>query len=125
MSEAEGVALVNEHVDRMATVSADDASHRDLLHLGWQVDRVNHSEIYSDHGKHTDWAESYFLRLRPVVQGQHHHVSPRWMHQYETQAAWLEDNRRNSNGGQAFGMAASAMECPVSRAWKGCWQRAG
>lgn len=59
MSEAEGVALVNENVDRMATMSADEASHWDMLHAGWDVDRVNHSEVYSDHGKHTNWAESY------------------------------------------------------------------
>ena len=56
--EAAGVALVGENVDRMATLSADEASHWDLLHAGWNVDRVNHSEVYSDHGKHTNMAES-------------------------------------------------------------------
>jgi len=124
MSEAEGVALITENVDRMATVSADEASHWDALHGGWQVDRVNHSEVYSDHGKHTNWAESYFSRLRRMVVGQHHHVSPRYLHQYATQAAWLEDNRRESNGALAFGLVATAMGCPVSRTWKGYWQRA-
>lgn len=124
MSEADGVALVTENVDRMATVSADEASHWDMLHAGWQVDRVNHSEVYSDHGKHTNWAESYFSRLRRMVVGQHHHVSPQYLHQYANQAAWLEDNRRKSNGGMAFGLVANAMGCPVSRAWKGYWQRA-
>jgi transposase-like protein len=124
MAEAEGVALVRENVDRMATLSADEASHWDILHAGWTVDRVNHSEIYSDHGKHTNWAESYFSRLRRMVQGQHHHVSPRYLHQYATQAAWLEDNRRKSNGALAYGLVANAMGCTVSRAWKGYWQRA-
>ncbi|RGP35633.1 IS1595 family transposase [Pseudotabrizicola alkalilacus] len=124
MAEAEGVALVNENVDRMATLSADEASHWDMLHAGWEVDRVNHSEVYSDHGKHTNWAESYFSRLRRMVQGQHHHVSPRYLHQYATQAAWLEDKRRESNGVLAHGLVANAMGCPVSRAWKGYWQRA-
>ncbi|MFL9503617.1 IS1595 family transposase [Rhodopseudomonas palustris] len=124
MSEADGVALVNDNVDRMATLSADEASHWDMLHMGWSVDRVNHSEVYSDHGKHTNWAESYFSRLRRMVVGQHHHVSPRYLHQYATQAAWLEDNRRKSNGGLTLGLMANAMLCPVSRAWKGYWQRA-
>jgi transposase-like protein len=124
MAEAEGVALVHANVDRMATVSADEASHWDALHAGWQVDRVNHSEIYSDHGKHTNWAESYFSRLRRMVRGQHHHVSPRYLHQYATQAAWQEDNRRQSNGALAFGLVQNAMEAPVSRAWKGYWQKA-
>ena len=123
MAEADGVALVHENVDRMATLSADEASHWDMLHAGWSVDRVNHSEVYSDHGKHTNWAESYFSRLRRMVVGQHHHVSPRYLHQYATQAAWLEDKRRESNGALTFGLVGNAMDCPVSRAWKGYWQR--
>jgi transposase-like protein len=124
MAEFEGVALVHANVDRMATMSADEASHWDMLHDGWPVDRVNHSEVYSDHGKHTNWAESYFSRLRRMVVGQHHHVSPQNLHQYANQAAWLEDNRRKSNGTLAFGLVQNAMGCPVSRAWKGYWQRA-
>jgi transposase-like protein len=123
MAEAEGVALVHANVDRMATLSADEASHWDMLHAGWQVDRVNHSVVYSDHGKHTNWAESYFSRLRRMVVGQHHHVSPKYLHQYANHAAWLEDNRRKDNGALAFGLVQNAMGCPVSRAWKGYWQR--
>ena len=124
MAEAEGVALVHANVDRMATLSADEASHWDMLHAGWQVDRVNHSVVYSDHGKHTNWAESYFSRLRRMVVGQHHHVSPQYLHQYANQAAWLEDNRRKDNGALAFGLVQNAMGAPVGRAWKGYWQRA-
>lgn len=124
MAEAEGVALVTANVDRMATLSADEASHWDMLHAGWSVDRVNHSVSYSDHGKHTNWAESYFSRLRRMVVGQHHHVSPQYLHQYANQAAWLEDNRRVDNGNLAYGLVQNAMGCPVSRAWKGYWQRA-
>ena len=123
MAEAEGVALVHANVDRMATLSADEASHWDMLHAGWQVDRVNHSVVYSDHGKHTNWAESYFSRLRRMVVGQHHHVSPKYLHQYANHAAWLEDNRRKDNGALAFGLVQNAMGAPVSRAWKGYWQR--
>ena len=124
MAEADGVALVHANVDRMATLSADEASHWDMLHAGWSVDRVNHSVIYSDHGKHTNWAESYFSRLRRMVLGQHHFVSARYLHQYANHAAWLEDNRRKANGTLAYGLVANAIDCPVSRAWKGYWQKA-
>ena len=103
MQEADGVALVHQNVNRMATLSADEASHWDMLHAGWSVDRTNHSVTSSDHGKHTNWAESYFSRLRRMVVGQHHHVSPQYLHQFANQAAWLEDNRGTSNGGLAFG----------------------
>jgi hypothetical protein len=73
--------------------------------MGYHVDRVNHSEIYSDHGKHTNMAESFFSRLRNMVGGQHHKVggqhhkvSPQYLHQYANRAAWLEDNHRTDSG---------------------------
>lgn len=122
--EDEGVALTNENVSRMATISADEASHWDMLHAGWSVDRINHSLVYSDHGKHTNMAESYFSRLRRMVDGQHHGVSPQYLHQYANQAAWLEDNRRTDNGTLARIVVSNAMGSPVSRIWKGYWQRA-
>ncbi|MCK0139616.1 IS1595 family transposase [Aliiroseovarius sp. F47248L] len=122
-SEAEGVALANENVSRMSTMSADEASHWDLLHIGYHVGRVNHSEIYSDHGKHTNMVESFFSRLRNMVSGQHHHVSPQYLYQYANHAAWLEDNRRTDNGTLAQIVTSNAMGSPVSRSWKGYWQR--
>ena len=122
--EGEGVALANENVCRMATMSADEASLWDVLHAGWNVDRVNHSECYSDHSKHTNMAESYFSRLRRMVAGQHHHVSPQYLYQYANHAAWLEDNLRSDNGELAHRLVANEMGAPVSRTWKGYWQRA-
>ncbi|WP_281842984.1 IS1595 family transposase [Sinisalibacter aestuarii] len=123
-SEADGVELAKVHVDRMATISADEASHWDLLHAGWDVQRINHSEAYSLNGVHTNWVESFFSRLRRMIEGQHHFVSPQYLHQYANHAAWLEDNRRTDNGSLARGLVAEAMGAPVSRQWKGYWQRA-
>ncbi len=93
-SEAEGVAQANENVSRLATMAADEASHWDALHAGWDVDRINHSEAYSDHGKHTNWVESYFARLRRMIRGQHHWVSPQYLHQYANHAAVVDTSGR-------------------------------
>ncbi len=122
-SEAEGVELAKLRVGRMATMSADEASHWDLLHAGWNTDRVNHSEVYSDHGKHTNMVESFFSRLRRMVRGQHHFVSSKYLYQYTNHAACLEDNRGNSNGKNAFGLLSNALIAPVNRNWEGYWQR--
>lgn len=122
-SEAEGVELAKRHVNRMAIMHADEATHWDALHAGWNTERVNHSVCYSDHGKHTNWVESYFSRLRRMVEGQHHFVSPQYLYQYANHAAWLEDNRANSNGANANEIIGLAMLHPVSRVWKGYWQR--
>ena len=123
MNESEGVALAIENVSRNAVMAADEASHWDALHDGWEVDRINHSELYSDHGKHTNMVESFFSRLRRMVQGQHHHVSPQYLHQYANQAAWLEDHRMESNGELTIRVVGNAMKSAVSRNWKGYWQR--
>jgi hypothetical protein len=37
--------------------------------------------------------------------------------------AWREDNRRISNGEQYLAVADAALKHPVSRQWKGYWQR--
>jgi hypothetical protein len=59
-----------------------------------------------------------------MVSGQHRHVSPQYLHQYANQAAWLEDHRRETNGALASRALGLAMAHPVSRNWKGYWQRA-
>lgn len=122
-AEAEGVSLAKVHVDRMAYLHADEASHWDQLHSGWNTERVNHSVVYSDNGKHTNWVESFFSRLRRMVEGQHHHVSPQYLYQYANHAAWMEDNRREDNGANAATILGAALLSPVSRVWKGYWQR--
>lgn len=122
-SEAEGVEIAMRHVSRMAVLHADEASHWDRLHDGWQVGRVNHSEAYSTLESCTNQAESYFSRLRRMVSGQHHHVSPRYLHQYAAHAAWMEDHRRMDNGSLVHAALGLAMAHPVSRDWKGYWQR--
>jgi hypothetical protein len=84
-----------------AKLFEEEASHW----MRWSAEYVtgrNDAESYSDgHGKHTNWVGSYFSRLRRMVGGQRHHVSHRYLHQYANHAAWLEDHRRWSNGGNA------------------------
>ncbi len=123
--EHQGLDFIRSRVDRNARVFADEAPHWDELHGEYAVGRINHSVAYSDeNGKHTNWAESYFSRLRRMVQGQHHHVSPRYLHQYANHAAWMEDHRRESNGELTARAIKLALDHPVSREWKGYWNRA-
>ena len=122
-SEAEGVSIARDRIAPGASVAADEASHWDALDSFFPVARVNHSEGYSVNGVCTNQAESYFSRLRRMVSGQHHHVSAKYLHAYAAQAAWLEDHRRESNGALAGRILRNAMLAPVSRQWKGYWQR--
>ncbi len=123
--EAEGVEIARARLVANAKVFADEASHWDVLEMDYGTTRINHSQSYSDgNGKHTNLVESYFSRLRRMVGGQHHHVSYRYLYQYANHAAWLEDHRRRSNGGNASALLGGALAHGVSRVWAGYWQRA-
>lgn len=122
-NEADGIEFVLNSVERDTVLQADEASHWDALHAYHETYRINHQWAYSFDGACTNQAESFFARLRRMVRGQHHHVSPQYLHQYAAQAAWAEDNRRNDNGSLARQAIALAMAHSVSREWKGYWQR--
>ena len=123
-SEADGVDLVARNVKPGSVIYADEARHWDNLSRGFAMGRINHEEMYSDlNGCHTNNAESFFSRLRRMVRGQHHHVSPKYLHQYANHAAWLEDHRKQSNGTLTMRMVGNAMAAPVSRVFAGYWQR--
>ena len=124
MDEGEGVTLAAKHVSRLAVMQADEAPHWDRLHDGWQTGRVSHSEGYSILGVCTNQVESYFSRLRRMVDGQHHGVSARYLYHYANEAAWKEDHRRLDNGRAHRRTLRNALTHPVSRVWKGYWQRA-
>ena len=122
--EHEGVQIVRGRVSLGSIVHADEAPHWDILHAHYETRRINHTEAYSDGDACTNQAESYFSRLRRAVTGQHHHVSPQYLYQYANEAAWREDQCRTDNGAQFKKLATDALHSPVSRAWKGYWQRA-
>lgn len=123
-SEAEGVNIALATVEKQTTIYADEASHWDVLAAYWPTRRINHSEAYSDlDGGHTNNAESFFSRLRRMVDGQHHHVSARYLHQYAAHAAWLEDHRRESNGAICKRAIALGLAHKKSAAWCGYWQK--
>ena len=122
-SEADGVAFVRAVVAANSEVHADEANHWDALHAKYLTWRINHREAYSKGGACTNQAESFLARLRLMVGGQHHHVSPQHLHQYAAHAAWMEDHRGEDNGQLCHRALGLALAHPVSREWKGYWQR--
>lgn len=122
-TEAQGVSLVAPLVATGTTIHADEASHWDALHARFATKRINHSEAYSLDGACTNQVESFFSRLRRAEIGTHHHIAGKYLAAYASEMAWREDNRRVSNGGQFAQVVGAVMAAPVSRQWKGYWQR--
>jgi len=122
-SEAAGVADIAAVIELGSTVHADEAPHWDALHDRFLTKRINHEWAYSDEGACTNDAESFFSRVRRAEIGIHHHFAGPYFAAYVAEMAWREDNRRISNGEQYLMMASAALKHPVSRQWKGYWQR--
>ncbi len=122
-SEDQGVPLVRRSVAAGTTVYADEASSWDALHGFYDAKRINHSIAYYDEGVSTNWAESFFSRLRRAEIGQHHHITTH-LAAYAGEMAWRENNRRAPNGDQFVKAAGAALGHPKSRQWCGYWQRA-
>jgi ISXO2-like transposase domain len=120
----------NDHQRRLlaaeapgSTVYADEAGHWDALHARFLTKRINHSEAYSTEEANTNQAESFFSRLRRAEIGIHHHIAGPYLSAYASEMAWRENNRRVSNGEQYLMTTNAALQHPVSRQWKGYWQR--
>lgn len=122
-SEADGVPFVMATVQPGSIVHADEAYHWDQLHARFLTKRINHSEAYSTPEACTNMAESFFSRLRRAEIGTHHHIAGPYLSAYAAEMAWREDNRRVSNGEQYLAAASASLAHPVSRQWKGYWQR--
>lgn len=122
-SEEMAVPTIQDRVAAGSTIYADEASCWDTLHARYLTKRINHSEAYSTPDACTNQAESFFSRLRRAEIGTHHHIAGPYLNAYASEMTWREDNRRKSNGEQYLAMAGAALTRPVSRQWKGYWQR--
>lgn len=121
--ESDAVPFIRQHVAPSSVVHADEASGWDRLHANFEMHRINHSVSYSLDGACTNWAESFFSRMRRAELGQHHHISGKYLISYACEMAWKEDNRRVDNGSQHKAVTGMALSHPVSRVWAGYWQR--
>jgi transposase-like protein len=122
-SEHGAVPLVRNTVAAGSTVYADEGTSWDVLEQDFKTKRINHSECYSDGEACTNGAESFFSRMRRAEIGTHHSIAGPYLSAYAEEMAWRENQRRNSNGAQYMALASAAAHHPVSRKWKGYWQR--
>jgi transposase-like protein len=122
-SEHNAVPAVRSTVEPGSTIYADEGSSWDVLHQDFTTKRINHSECYSDGEACTNMAESFFSRMRRAEIGTHHSIAGPYLSAYAEEMAWRENQRRNSNGAQYMMLASAAAHHPISRKWKGYWQR--
>lgn len=121
--EGEAVPTIRARVESWSTVYTDEASSWDVLHGSYDIRRINHSVGFVDVDACTNQAESSFSRLQRAEIGTHHHTSGRYLQACAREMAWREDNRRVPIGCQCLLGVAATLAHPVSRQWRGDWQR--
>jgi transposase-like protein len=122
-SELQAAGLAPQVVEPGSILYADEAKSYDSLHAVFEMKRIDHSKEYAREEVSTNQAESFFSRLRRAETGTHHHIAGPYLGAYAGEQSWREDNRRLSNGEQFLTIAAAGLHHPISRIWKGYWQR--
>jgi transposase-like protein len=122
-TEGHALSWIKSRVVKGTVLHADEASVWNDLHAKYEVKRINHDQAYSLDGACTNWAESYFSRLRRGEAGHHHHISGPYLLRFAQEAAWREDNRRTANGEQVKQVVRLALGRKKSVDFSGYWQR--
>jgi len=122
-SEGSALSWIKSHVAKETILNADEAPSWNDLHARFEMRRINHQESYSEGETCTNWAESYFSRLRRAEVGIHHHVAGPYLLRYAQEASWREDNRRVDNGNQVRRVTTLALGHKPSVDFSGYWQR--
>lgn len=123
-SEADGVNLARQHIKQGSTLYSDDARHWTRLNAYFSSYQINHEECYSQgFGLHSNGAESFFARLRTMLRGQHRKADAKYLHLYANHAAWLEDNRRITNGQLLDELLTNVLKNKPSSHFCGYWQQ--
>lgn len=122
-TEAAALSFIRARVHKDTVVNADEAAGWNDLHARFEMKRINHQQAYSHDGACTNQAELFFSRLRRAEIGHHHHVAGAYLLRYAQEAAWREDNRRQSNGDQVNAVTGLAMNSKPSVDFCGYWQR--
>ncbi len=123
--KSEGAALgwIKSRVNAGTIVNADEASGWDGLSSKYEMKRINHQEAYSDGEACTNWAESYFSRIRRGEMGHFHHVAGPYLLRYAQESGFREDNRRMDNGTQVRRVTQLALGRGPSVDFAGYYQR--
>jgi transposase-like protein len=123
-SERQALPHITSRLEPGSIVFADEAKAYDALHAMFRMHRVDHSKMWATlDGVNTNQAESFHSRLKRAVKGIYHHIARAYLDNYVAEIAWRETNRRISNGEQFLTIAAAGLHHPVSRQWKGYWQK--
>lgn len=122
--EMDAITSIMSKIKGDAIVYADEATAWDDFHIWFLTYRINHAVEYANDGVSTNQAESFFSRMRRAEIGVYHHIAGSHLSGYAGELAWKEDHRRSGLKSKLEIALSLVLVHPVSRFWKGYWQRA-
>ena len=120
-SESHGAPFVLGVVDPAATLIRDQGNWPGFGRNKRLV--VNHSKGLNIDGVHTNHVESVNSRIRRAARGVYYRIREQNLDLYGEEILWREDYRRLDNAEQWKRVLGAATHHPVSRRFKGYWQR--
>ena len=124
--------LINLYVEPKSTIITDEhLSYKGIDKISdingelvYNHKSVNHSEEYqNDEGVNTNFAESYFSRLRRMVIGQHHKLSKKYLSLYVNEITYRENLRDWENKDIFIDLIKHCMNCSSNTNFNGYWDR--
>jgi transposase-like protein len=115
--------LAAKYISLGTTIMTDDHPAYCQNAMMYRHFSVNHGVEYATTtGVSNNQAENFFLRMRRMVYGQVHRVTPKYMLDYVNEIAWREDTRRWSSREQLNHLLKNALNTGTSIWWRGYWQ---
>lgn len=112
--------IVKKYVQKGTVIHTDQGQGFADLKGEYRHATVVHTVEYcTDDGVNNNQAESYFARLRRLVRGQIHRMTPKYMLEYANEIAWREDVRRTSTSIQIQRLLDACFASGLSSRWRG------
>lgn len=117
------IKVAKKYLKKGSTVWTDELAAYNVLGAYFDHRTVNHSREFStDDGVNNNQAESFFSRMRRMIIGQVHRVTPVYMHNYVHEVRWREDSRRLDPRIMTRQLFSWVSLNQMSE-WRGYWQR--
>lgn len=121
--EGDAVEIARKIVMPHSVVHVDFSTQWLSMAMYFDTKRINHSEHYSHDGACTNFAESFFSRMRTAERGVHKHISGVHLSRYAMELGWREQYRRKSNGFQFEQVLGAVGRSKPSETFKGYWRK--
>ncbi len=117
------MALAHRYIQPGSTVMTDElASYNEYGRLFDHLTVDHDKEFSTPDGVNNNQAESFWARMKRMVRGQMHRITPHYLAEYANETAWREDTRTMTQRDRVEILLKKALCSGRSRWWRGYWQ---